>query len=69
MNFGTVGPISGQWAVNAFAVDTEVSLLHCAANAGNVPVMRLLLEAGASVDARTRAGARALDLGVVHARK
>ncbi|KAL0639479.1 hypothetical protein Q9L58_001508 [Maublancomyces gigas] len=69
VNFGTIGPVFGRWAVNAFAVDTEVSLLHYAANAGNVAVMRLLLEAGASVDVRTRSGVRALDLGVMHARK
>lgn len=50
-------------------LDSGISYLHYAANAGNVAVVRLLLEAGAAVDAHTRWGTRALDLGVVHGRR
>lgn len=46
--------------------DSNVVVLHYAANSGNAPVVRMLLAAGARVDARTRDGMRALDLAVLH---
>lgn len=49
--------------------DSKVAVIHYAANTGNAAVLRILLEAGGDVDARTLHGMRALDLGVLHMRR
>lgn len=49
--------------------DTNVAIIHYVANAGNAAVLRVLLEAGADVDARTQHGMRPLDLAVLHMRR
>lgn len=46
----------------------NITMLHYAANAGNMAVAQILLDSGADVNARTRQGIRALDLGVLHMR-
>lgn len=66
---GNSNQFSMQFTASVLTLDSGISYLHYAANAGNVAVVRLLLKAGAAVDAHTRWGTRALDLGVVHGRR
>lgn len=49
-------------------VERRVQPIHYAANAGHIPIVRMLLDAGVDVDARTRQGTRPLDLAVLHMR-
>lgn len=48
--------------------ERRVQPIHYAANAGHIPIVKMLLDAGVDVDARTRQGVRPLDLAVLHMR-
>lgn len=49
--------------------DTRITLLHHAANAGNMSIVQMMLDRGFDVELETRDGMRALDLAVLHKRR
>lgn len=49
--------------------DTDIQLIHYAANAGNIAIVQFLLDAGVGLEVETRAGMRPLDLAVLHMRR
>lgn len=70
---GTLGRLKyfrwrGQTEV-IYVHDTQIALIHFAANAGNTEVIQILLDAGVDIEIETRDGMRALDLAVLHRRQ
>lgn len=49
--------------------DMDIQLIHYAANAGNIEIVQLLVDAGVDLEVKTRAGMRPLDLAVLHMRR